>query len=674
MYKKMACIKKVSKLILLFGICSSLNIASGQTIGLTTESATEDDKPFISNINVHTCCSLDLNADDVSCKTSKGKDRSKSWTFPQHMMAENITTTFPLVIQKLSCKSIDPRKTVYFPIQPRGAGAQKLLKNGYLKVLTEYYPPAEYCINAKNETDLEIKICPQDCKGDRPCIRKCCSLDKVYSYGRDGTQKGCQVPKGEYFKPIFYDDYITKSSSVPDPHYIERYPTDFKFDCSSNRTTFYLFPEATAILNEKMNSNFNELVYRVRKDGKISFKNPKDGKCSIADPAIDPVCIDGAMNYGKYNGSVYINDETQLVMFVCILAPSDHVELKKVAAILYGSVMLVSSVFLLLTILTYIALWERQSVHGWTIVSHTVSLFLMYIFLGIAHIVGVTHGHEFLGSPGCIGIGIVTHFFFLATFCWLFLISVDLWLTFRAFTPRSGQRSKGISRFIKYSIFGWGVPMIFVIIGVILEDKYPEGNCHTLLTPAYGRDSCFPQQKALGVYLYYPIAVMIGLNLVFFAITTVKLYMYRQSTKMATKDDKHQQFYRLFLKLFFVMGVTWIFEVISWAASGNGYYAYWVVFDLMNVLRALAVFLIFVCKPDIILALEGKYPSLKPVILPFAWIVRRRHSALGGRDNESVGLNNSSMITRSSTLRQTVSSDGKPEAIGLIVHNNPQVK
>lgn len=83
----------------------------------------------------------------------------------------------------------------------------------------------------------------------------------------------------------------------------------------------------------------------------------------------------------------------------------------------------------------------------------------MYIFLGVAHVLGVTAGHDYLGFPGCIGIGkfckasissvikannsfalnieylitlgIVTHYFFLATFCWLFLISLDLFWTFK---------------------------------------------------------------------------------------------------------------------------------------------------------------------------------------------------------------------------------------------------
>ncbi len=54
-----------------------------------------------------------------------------------------------------------------------------------------------------------------------------------------------------------------------------------------------------------------------------------------------------------------------------------------------------------------------------------------------------------------------------------------------------------------------------------------------------------------------------------------------------------------------------VFEVISWATSGTGVYGFWVIFDMLNVLRALAVFIIFVCKRDIIFALEENYPCLK---------------------------------------------------------------
>lgn len=62
-----------------------------------------------------------------------------------------------------------------------------------------------------------------------------------------------------------------------------------------------------------------------------------------------------------------------------------------------------------------------------------------------------------------------------------------------------------------------------------------------MLTPAYGMESCQLQNRAMGEYLYAPVAVMLTINLIFFLITTVQIYKYRESTKLATKDDTQQQ-------------------------------------------------------------------------------------------------------------------------------------
>lgn len=68
---------------------------------------------------------------------------------------------------------------------------------------------------------------------------------------------------------------------------------------------------------------------------------------------------------------------------------------------------------------------------------------------------------------------------------------------------------------------------------------------------------------------------------------------------------------KLFLKLFIIMGVTWIFEVISWLVSGYNWNWYWVIFDMINILQAIVIFIIFVCKKETISSLEQKYPSFK---------------------------------------------------------------
>lgn len=63
------------------------------------------------------------------------------------------------------------------------------------------------------------------------------------------------------------------------------------------------------------------------------------------------------------------------------------------------------------------------------------------------------------------------------------------------------------------------------------------------------------------------------------------------------------------------LGVTWVFEIISWADTKNrdsdAVPWYWILFDIINLLQAVAIFIIFVCKRRIINQLKNKYPQLK---------------------------------------------------------------
>jgi hypothetical protein len=63
----------------------------------------------------------------------------------------------------------------------------------------------------------------------------------------------------------------------------------------------------------------------------------------------------------------------------------------------------------------------------------------------------------------------------------------------------------------------------------------------------------------------------------------------------------------LYLKLFIVMGVNWIMEVVSWAAGGPEYL--WYVTDLGNILQGVLIFVIFVCKERVRRILVRKFCS-----------------------------------------------------------------
>jgi hypothetical protein len=65
--------------------------------------------------------------------------------------------------------------------------------------------------------------------------------------------------------------------------------------------------------------------------------------------------------------------------------------------------------------------------------------------------------------------------------------------------------------------------------------------------------------------------------------------------------------------LFIVAGVTWVFEVAEWAAENDAnedILWYWFIFDMVNILQAVAIFLIFVCNRAMIRCLQQECPNI----------------------------------------------------------------
>jgi G protein-coupled receptor Mth (Methuselah protein) len=58
------------------------------------------------------------------------------------------------------------------------------------------------------------------------------------------------------------------------------------------------------------------------------------------------------------------------------------------------------------------------------------------------------------------------------------------------------------------------------------------------------------------------------------------------------------------------MGLTWITEIISWAVGGEDYY--WYVPDVVNMSRAVFIFIICCCKRNVIKLLRARLASHLP--------------------------------------------------------------
>nr|CAH7736760.1 unnamed protein product [Callosobruchus chinensis] len=118
-------------------------------------------------------------------------------------------------------------------------------------------------------------------------------------------------------------------------------------------------------------------------------------------------------------------------------------------------------------------------------------------------------------------------------------------------------------------------------------------------------------------YLYLPMAILIGMNIILFILTAIKIQKVKMETAMLKHNDsrKHnyegdKQQFNLYLKLLFAMGVNWTTEVISWAALWKMQSVpswIWYLTDLINALYGIFIFFIFVFKKKIWQSLKKRY-------------------------------------------------------------------
>lgn len=109
--------------------------------------------------------------------------------------------------------------------------------------------------------------------------------------------------------------------------------------------------------------------------------------------------------------------------------------------------------------------------------------------------------------------------------------------------------------------------------------------------------------------------IIISMNVIFFVLTAVhcnrvKSEIHRMQTSDDSKDSHKKRFFAdkarmvMNLKLFCVMGISWLMELITSFYTEPQYL--WCITDSVNVLQGLFVFLIFVFKRNVLTAIKKR--------------------------------------------------------------------
>ncbi|XP_045448120.1 G-protein coupled receptor Mth2-like [Melitaea cinxia] len=421
------------------------------------------------------------------------------------------------------------------------------------------YTPSEYITD--NGT-ISSCLCLKEI-----CILKCCP----HGMGYNSKIKRCEEV-AEPFNIRVVDEYLrVQSHNISDYFHI-----DFqKPQCLDNENRIRL-------------KQLYKKRIEVRSDGQLYIEDQ-----SSIPPRIlrgpDKYCVDTFI-HEDYDG----NRATSFDALVCFMKEKEEEHY-----VFSSTCMIISCVFILATVAVYGWLPELRNLHGRVLMAYLLCLFVGFVGMATMQILLKIDN---IAVKTCVGLSITIYFSLLAAFFWLNVMCFDIWWTFSGKRGMIVENLSMQAKFTAYSVYAFGFPTALTILMVALEfSGLPP---HPLL-PLLRHQGCFLTGKSRLLYLYGPIVILWFANMAFFVLTAVKIasikkevsVLKRKESARHDKQNKERQRLLLYVKLFIVMGINWLLEVISALYPKADYI--WRFVDSYNVLIGLIIFIIFVCKRKI---------------------------------------------------------------------------
>lgn len=213
----------------------------------------------------------------------------------------------------------------------------------------------------------------------------------------------------------------------------------------------------------------------------------------------------------------------------------------------------------------------------------TIALLLTYIVLIV--------GPFFSGHPqACTVVAVLLAYAFLATFTWMNVIALDTCLVFRPSSALS--KAKKRRPLILHFFLGWGIPFLLVLIpgGVFFSGL--EGN----FSPDFGGPRCwFTRRYAMLLFFGIPVAASVTMNIVIYVYTSLSLHRSFKNSERLVQSKKYH--FGTYIRLFVLMGVTWIFGFVS---AFTDEFTVDLIFVILTSLQGLFLFVSVVCTKRVL--------------------------------------------------------------------------
>ncbi|XP_021345284.1 uncharacterized protein LOC110445161 [Mizuhopecten yessoensis] len=293
-----------------------------------------------------------------------------------------------------------------------------------------------------------------------------------------------------------------------------------------------------------------------------------------------------------------------------------------------------SMICLFLTFAVYLMHPTLQSIPGINNMCLVFTLFLTQLSFQFGSLFSVD-------SVLCEVIGIVLHVLWLSLFGCMNICSFHMFRVFSGIGKYHAAHNK-LKTLKNYVTYSFGLPVVIVFVNTAFTLGFNEGQ-----KTGYGVDKCFITSKiSFFVTFLFPIIAVCLSNIAFFSITAHKI---RNTPRVKSNQENHRHF-GIYVKLFFITGVTWLTTVIEafFPLSIVSYFT-----TILNGCQGVFIFLSFIVNRRVFMLLKEGYENASRKF--------SRSSSAPATQTSSVALHSSSTdkgLNSSSTGGLNTSSTG----------------
>jgi len=489
-----------------------------------------------------------------------------------------------------------------------------------------------------------VSVMCDACKKGIPCINMCCPHGQAYEKNPNGCIK---VEDGFSYDPVLWDhnDKVFIENWQKEKHFLLVGPRKgTKFECPKD-------PDGQSEVTVFRGNNSGDL--RILMNGKLQKQDVigVDGTNLTQKETIrwssDSFCV-------IYTKAEYFYYEEEMDEFedwysrfefsfvTCHESSDTPTPCTMLIFKLHITCISISTIFLTVTLLVYVfedSMRKTNPLYSKIMIGFISNLIICFIVLLDNTLQGSEK--ERRGTISCIISGYMLQYFFLGFLFWINGMSFNIWLKFTGMSMQPPTKENENKKFWKYFLYAQGAPLLIVVITAIVDATAKEtSNDENLIHyPNMGKYVCFVgatdtsfKQSFFGrpefIYFHLIMAIIQFSNIVFLGLTIKSLHAgWRNQAKLhkitekekecllKAKFEKLQEQLTVVLRLFVIMGVPWILDLVATIIAHE--YGFdktctlRICINTFNLLAGILIFLVIVAKKSVLLSLKEKVTSLK---------------------------------------------------------------